>query len=165
MLIDLTNKDVRIDPGLFPQSLVVAVLNGSVHHKPADPPNPRFRKISEPDYRGAAGEGAIIKAFRLKADVEPTFRDPGETGWEYRAATYDREGSSENHLITLVREERDGNLSWVLWHNSRGAVFRTTIVIPDFDLHDDTPIVLDPLRHIAVPKPPTAWERLGADDL
>lgn len=163
MLIDLTDKDARIDSGAFSRSLVVAVLNGSVHFKPDH--NERFRKISEPDYRGAAGDGAIIKAFRLKANDDPTFMDPGEVGWEYRAATYDRDGSSENHLITLVREEWGGNHGWVFWFNSRSATFRTTIVLPDFDIHDIAPIILDPMRHIVAPQPPTAWERLGEDYL
>jgi len=162
VLIDLTDKGERLDPGIFPRSLVVAVLNGTVHHKPhAD----RFRKIAEPDYRGAAGGGALVKAFRLKADGDPTFQDPGETGWEFMASTHDREGTSENHLITLVREEREGNVCWVIWYSPHRTTFRTTIVLRGFDIHDDEPIILDPLRHIVAPQPPTAWERLGEDNL
>lgn len=161
MLIDVTERGERLDPGAFPKSLVVAVRNGSVHRKNGG----RFRKIAEPDYRGAEQGGNFIKAFRLKAEGDPTFRDPGYTGWEFTAATYDTLETRLDYLISLVQEERGGHLSWVLWFNPQSSTSRMTIALPDFDVHDNEPIILDPQRHIVAPRPPTAWERLGEDNL
>ena len=159
MLIDLTLPiGPRIDIGLAPKSLVVAVMDGKVTQRT---PMGLQIPLTTPDSCQAAGESRIISAFRLRPGLDGDgFQDSGERGWEFSA--WSQNDDSHDYTYIVLGHERDEPEQWVCWFRHGQAMQRMVFMLPEYSPHDNTLFTLDPFREVTPPGP-SRYELLGQD--
>lgn len=161
MLIDLTRPlGPRIDIGLAPKSLVVAVMDGKVTQR--SPTGLQF-KLDNPDSCAAAGQGRTISAFRLRpGDAGMGFQDSGEQGWEFSAWSQNDDSHDYTYIVLGHELRGDRPDGWVCWFRHGQAMQRMVFMLPEYDPTDNSPFMLDPFREV-VPPGPSRYELLGQD--